>query len=186
MLTGPYHLVVLYVPHDGTQYNRLHNLPQHWGQTDLPQPATQSPTQLAPAGQIEPYTVCLGKTARALDQLPWPARALHHLSQLASQSWTEEMVVWMNPWSVNHSFLLLGLAPENLVGKHLLHKLQAELQCTPQGITLWLLMDNMPRNHDSYSNWGRYRNTPGTQDAPRILWAQGSVDVGFRSLIQYR
>ncbi|KAK4816773.1 hypothetical protein QYF61_022771 [Mycteria americana] len=36
MLTGPDHLVVLYVPHDGTQDDLLRSLPQHRGQTDRP------------------------------------------------------------------------------------------------------------------------------------------------------
>ena len=36
MLTGPDHLVVLYMLCDGTRDDLLHNLPQHRGQADRP------------------------------------------------------------------------------------------------------------------------------------------------------
>jgi len=36
MLVGPDNLVVLYVLHDGTQVELLHNLLQHQGQTERP------------------------------------------------------------------------------------------------------------------------------------------------------
>ena len=36
MLAGPDPLVVLHMPHDGTQDDLLHNLPQHRGQADRP------------------------------------------------------------------------------------------------------------------------------------------------------
>lgn len=36
MLAGPDHLIILHVPHDGTQDELLHNLAQHQGETDRP------------------------------------------------------------------------------------------------------------------------------------------------------
>lgn len=36
VLAGPDPLVVLHMPHDGTQDDLLHNLPQHQGQDDRP------------------------------------------------------------------------------------------------------------------------------------------------------
>lgn len=77
---------------------------------------------------------------------------------------------WLDPRSVNQ-----GSA--NLVWKNLWYKLQVELQCTPQGITLWLMRDNVPKSHDSYINWKRDSNTPELKDVPRILWTQCSADV---------
>jgi len=59
MLTGSDHLVVLYVPRDGTQDDLLHNLPWYQGQTDRPQILLVA--VLVGGHQTEHYHACSGK-----------------------------------------------------------------------------------------------------------------------------
>ncbi len=53
MLIGPDHLFVLYIPHDGTQDDLLHNLSQHQDQTDRP----VIPLILLPALLVDYYHI---------------------------------------------------------------------------------------------------------------------------------
>ena len=58
----------------------------------------------------------------------------------------EETPLQVGPLSVRHPFILLENSPTNFLGRDLLRKLQANLNCPPQGMRLLICLQNLSKS----------------------------------------
>ena len=94
-------------------------------------------------------------------------------------------MVTIGPLSVEHAFLCMSDCPMNLLGRDLLCKLRATIQCTESGdISLHIPEESLKAFPllflDSNSTEDSLSTIyPLLEDLPKDLWSKSSTDVGL-------